>query len=480
MAAPADSPLNAIGAALKDLGWSHSRLMAELRQQARQEGVTLPDTPGLAPTVSRWINNQRQPNEFYRVLLSRAIDRPRWELFGDEAAAILRVAEASTGVASEASVSSDEDVKRRQLLAHAAALGTAAAVERLTPSPRSPMGREDTLVGGQAATGATEREIIAAIRRALLGYGPLVASGIARGELDVNALRRRVNGAWQLRQRARYVQLGRLLPGLLIDAQLASRELGGDDQARALTATAHAYNTTSSVLRRLGDNELALIAADRAVQAARSVDDPLLLAASAYRLANVFLPTGRLIEAKEVALSAAAGLDGRQDASGAHLAMWGSLLLTAALAAARQGDTSQAWELLGEGKTAAHRLGAEHADLNTIFGPMSLAISGVQLAAELEDGRDVLRRAERVDPMRLPAHLIERRSHFLIDVARGHAYRADDATAVATLLEVERMAPEEVRYNPLAGELVTTLLKRERRAATPELRGLSTRLGVVA
>ena len=49
--------------------------------------------------------------------------------------------------------------------------------------------------------------------------------------------------------------------------------------------------------------------------------------------------------------------------------MWGSLLLTAALAAARQGDTSQAWELLGQGKTAAQRLGAEHADLHTIFAP---------------------------------------------------------------------------------------------------------------
>jgi hypothetical protein len=304
-------------------------------------------------------------------------------------------------------------------------------------------------------------------------------SGAAGRELGIDALRRRVSAAWRLRQRSRYVELGGLLPGLLADAQLASRELAGDDQAHALTVTAHAYNTTSSLLRRLGDNELALIAADRAVQTARLVDDPLLLAASAYRLANVFLPTGRLVEAKEVALSAAAGLDGRQ-ASGSHLAMWGSLLLTAALAAARQGEASEAWELLGEGKTAARRLGAEHADLHTIFGPVSLAISGVQMAAELGDGRDVLRRAERVDPMRLPAHLVERRSHFLIDVARGHAYRADDATAVATLLEVERMAPEEVRYNALAGELVTTLLKRERRAATPELRGLSARLGVVA
>jgi hypothetical protein len=471
--APADSPRNAIGAALRDLGWSHSRLMAELRQQARQEGVTLPTTPSLAASISRWVNNHRQPNEFYRVLLSRAIARPRWELFGDEAALILLAAEAGSGLVSEASVPSDEDVNRRQLLARAAALGTAAAVERLTPlSPAS-------LSSVSPALGETEREIIAAIRRALLGSGPLVASGIASSRLGIDALRRRVNGAWQLRQRSRYIELGKLLPGLLTDAQLASKELARDDQAQALSATAHAYNTTSSVLRRLGDNELALIAADRAVQAARTVDDPLLLAASAYRLANVFLPTGRLVDANEVALSAAAGLDRRPDASRSHLAMWGSLLLTAALAAARQGDTSEAWELLGEGKTA-HRLGAEHADLNTIFGPTSLAISGVQMAAELEDGRDVLRRAERVDPMRLPAHLIERRSHFLIDVARGHAYRADDATAVATLLEVERMAPEEVRYNALAGELVTTLLTRERRVATPELRALSARLGVVA
>jgi hypothetical protein len=472
MAAPTNSPHNAVGAALRDLGWSHSRLMAELRQQARQAGVTLPDTPGLAPTVSRWINNHRQPNEFYRVLLSRAIGRPRWELFGDEAALILRVAEATSGVVSETSVASDEDVNRRQLLAHAAALGTAVAVERLTPPPSLAQ------IGAHRATVETERAIIAAIRRALLGYRPPTFG--AGHELDVRALRRRVDGAWKLRQRARYVELGRLLPGLLTDAQLAGRELAGDQQAQALAVTAHAYNTTSSLLRRLGDNELALIAADRAVQTAQSVDDPLLLAASAYRLANVFLPTGRLIEAKEVALSAAAGLDGRQDASSAHLAMWGSLLLTAALAAARQGDASQAWELLGEGKTAARHLTTEHADLNTIFGPVSLAISGVQVAAELGNGSDVLRRAERVDPMRLPAHLVERRSHFLIDVARGHAYRADDATAVATLLEVERMAPQEVRYNPIAGELVTTLLQRERRAATPELRGLSARLGVVA
>jgi hypothetical protein len=42
------------------------------------------------------------------------------------------------------------------------------------------------------------------------------------------------------------------------------------------------------------------------------------------------------------------------------------------------------------------------------------------------------------------------------------------------------LAPEEVRYNPIASELVMVLLKRERRAATPGLRDLSARIGVVA
>jgi hypothetical protein len=256
-------------------------------------------------------------------------------------------------------------------------------------------------------------------------------------------LDRRVNEAWKLRQGSHYIELGQLLPGLLVDAQVASQEMTGDQQALAFGLLAHSYNTASSVLRKLGDNGLAVIAADRAVQAARTVDEPLLVAASAYRLANAFLPAGRVVEAKEVALAAASGLESRLDASTVHFATWGGLLLTAAVAAARQGEGGEAWELVGEAKVAARRLRTDHADLNTIFGPTSLAIQGVQVAAELGDGREVLRRARSVEPARLPSHLVERRSHYLIDVARGHAQRADDPAALATLLEAERLAPRK-------------------------------------
>ena len=378
-------------------------------------------------------------------------------------------------------VGSDEEMNRRQLLARSAALAAALAADPLVSMPGTATRAGGVLIEVQAApVGEAEREIVAAIRRVLLGLGSPPDGTLLDSDPDVIVLDRRVNEAWKLRQGSRYMELGQKLPGLLAGAQVASQEMTGDQQAVAFGLLAHSYNTASSVLRKLGDNGLAVIAADRAVQAARTVGEPLLLAASAYRLANAFLPAGRVVEAKEVALSAASGLEAHLDASTAHLATWGGLLLTAAVAAARQGDSGEAWELVGEAKVAARRLGTDHADLHTIFGPTSLAIQGVQVAAELGDGREVLRRARYVEPTRLPTYLVERRSHYLIDVARGHASRADDPAALATLLEAERLAPQEVRYNPIASELVMVLLKRERRAATHGLRDLSARIGVVA
>jgi hypothetical protein len=470
----AAASVNFLAVVLKELGWSYTKLIAELRREAAVDGIVLPKTESLIQRISRWVNNHQQPDDFYRDLLSRATGRPRFQLFGDEAATFLLAAGPSSGIAPSVAIGSDEDVNRRQLLARAAALSAALAADPFM-SPRGHAVTQPRMV----PPGATEREIVAAIRRVLLGYGPVSTAGPS-SEPDVTILGRRLHQAWRLRQGSHYLKLGKALPGLLADAQVASQELAGDDQALAFGLLAHGYNTASSVLRRLGDNDLAMIAADRAVQASRTVGEPLLLAASAYRLANVFLPTGRTVEAKEVALSAASSLEPELDTSTAHLATWGGLLLTAAVAAAQQGDGREAWELIGEAKAAARRLGTDYADLHTIFGPASLAIQGVQVAAELGDGREVLRRAQFVDPDGLPPYLVERRTHLLIDVSRGHAHRADDPAALATLLEAERLAPEEVRYNPIASELVTVLLRRERRAATPGLRDLSARIGVVA
>jgi hypothetical protein len=107
-----------------------------------------------------------------------------------------------------------------------------------------------------------------------------------------------------------------------------------------------------------------------------------------------------------------------------------------------------------------------------------VAIHGVQVAAELGNGHDAVRRGERVDAERLPPSLNERRSQFLIDLAKGHVLVGSDRAATETLVRAEQTAPEEVRFNPTTRYLVRSMLGRGRLGATPGLRGLARRIGI--
>jgi len=76
------------------------------------------------------------------------------------------------------------------------------------------------------------------------------------------------------------------------------------DQEQAARVVVHTYNAVSSLLKRLGDEPLALVAAGRAVRAAQALGDPVLVAAAIYRLANVLLTARRSEETRVVALRA--------------------------------------------------------------------------------------------------------------------------------------------------------------------------------
>jgi hypothetical protein len=95
----------------------------------------------------------------------------------------------------------------------------------------------------------------------------------------------------------------------------------------------------------------------------------------------------------------------------------------------------------------------------------ALLLTAAVAATELGDGREALRRAERTDPGRLPAVLLERRSTLLIDMARAQHMRRDTAAAGETLIEAERIAPLEVRYSGAARGLLGELLSAGRPAA---------------
>jgi hypothetical protein len=84
----AATSINCLAVVLKELGWSYTRLIAELRRQAAIDGIVLPKTESMVALISRWVNNHQQPDDFYRDLLSRATGRARAELFGDEPPAL--------------------------------------------------------------------------------------------------------------------------------------------------------------------------------------------------------------------------------------------------------------------------------------------------------------------------------------------------------------------------------------------------------
>ena len=283
-------------------------------------------------------------------------------------------------------------------------------------------------------------------------------------ELEQDVLR-----AWQLRQSAEYARLGSLLTGLLRDIACGEADAG---------MSVHVCNMTSSLLKRLGAFEMAAVAADRAFRAASQAENPLLVSAAKLRVANVYLAASRHAEAVAVAAAAAEDLPIRATSAPQEAAAFGALLLTAAVAAAKLGEAAQAWEFLGHARAAAALCDREHASLYAVFGPVNLAVHGVQVATELGDGREALRRAELTDPGRMPAALLERRSTLLIDIARAQHMQRDQTSAAETLIEAERVAPLEVRYSGAARGLLAGLLGASR--PSPALRAMAVRLSAAA
>jgi transcriptional regulator with XRE-family HTH domain len=336
-----------------------------------------------------------------------------------------------------------------------------------------------------APNGGIEFRAIPALRAALTDYEVIPAAfGVAIGDGPVRelaSLRRNVDQANRLYQAAHYEEAGLLCSRLIGDAQRAARELTGDDRRGAFGVLAESYHITAKILTKVGETELAWIAAERSLPAAQWAELPLLLAASAYHLGHVFLRAGQVEQATGVAMTAARALEPglATAATPEHLSAWGALHLTALIAAARQDDQVAVRQLLGEARATADRLGQDRNDFWTAFGPTNVALHEVSTAVELGDAGEVVRKGEALDPSRFSPGLLGRRAQVFIDLARGYTQQRKDAAAVNMLLEAERIAPEAVRYQVIVKEMLRELLRREHRTSTPQLRPLAARVGII-
>jgi len=315
--------------------------------------------------------------------------------------------------------------------------------------------------------GADELRLVlsgAHVLRAMLGGGRAPA---------VKTLRIRAGKAWELTHAASYTELTELLHGLVPDLETAARSAPEDQRAEAFELLATTYQACSAALAKLGEPDVAWIAADRAMAAAERAGDPLLVAAGAYRLVFVFIAARQYGQAEESARTTADALRPMTEESNPQaMSLWGGLTLQRAVIAARMNDADSAYSQLEQAGRIAGELGEGRNDYNTEFGPANVSLYEIAITVELGDAGRALRVAAAVDTSALSA---ERRARMLIDVARAHAQRRQITETVTALREAEDITPEQVRGHALVRQLVSDLLTIQD-PPSGELRGLAGRL----
>ncbi|WFF00756.1 helix-turn-helix domain-containing protein [Micromonospora sp. WMMD964] len=320
------------------------------------------------------------------------------------------------------------------------------------------------------------------IRAALERYDSMSAYfDAAPSPPPLDDMRKAVNHAWLTYQYGRYGMLTRALPKLLRDAQAADAAYGGDRGVEAAHLLGQVYQIASSVLRKLGECELAWLAADRSMAVAQRADDPLLAGIATTRVCNALVAMGRARPALELNVQIANRLapGGGNEVSPARLSVYGMLLLQGAMAASRIGDTASVDDLINCAQEAATLLGGDHNHYWTSFGPTNVELHRAAAAVELGDGgRAVEVHRLRIAEPAFNALLPERRAHHLLDIARGYAQMGDVANAGEMLLLGDRLAPSEIRCRPIAHEVMSDILRRTRGAPPSPVAELAEHMGV--
>ncbi|WP_031467795.1 helix-turn-helix domain-containing protein [Sciscionella sediminilitoris] len=283
----------------------------------------------------------------------------------------------------------------------------------------------------------------------------------------------RLDCAWQAWQRSpnRYSTVVGALSSLIVQVeQLLHLEQPSRTSWRLASQT---YGLARTVAKRIGRVDLALVAAERAQRAALACGEPLLLGVAAWNSAHATLAHGHAEVAEEIALTATEPITAENSLDAA--AIYGSLMLVAAMAAVRRGRAWTARERLQDLAAIADRTG----ELNTgwtAFGPTNLAMHAVSVELEAGQPRQARKLAENIDPHQSVS--IERRVAFLLEHARAHQLGNDHNATLVLLQAAAREAPEDVAARPFAREILHEVIHHGSRTTANEAAHLAERLTI--
>jgi transcriptional regulator with XRE-family HTH domain len=307
---------------------------------------------------------------------------------------------------------------------------------------------------------------ILAIRDALLSPSQLPGIGLSDdGEpAPLPQLRATVAQAADRYWAGDFVSLAAMLPALIGEARLAAQSAGPE----ASSLLAQSYDLAAALMVHMGKEELAALAAERAVTAAVASNDEFLHAMLEGTYAWVLLHQGRLAEAEQLAAAVADRVEPSFSAPAEHVAVWGHLLMTALAPAAAAGrDVTDYIALASAG---AERLGRKVKIYQTSFAPASVQMQACHAYAVAREPARALTAARKLSPGDLTGIAYGRH---LLDVAQAHADARHPAAATAVLTQARALAPVWFRHQGVARSLVADLCEQQKRLS-PALRELAT------
>jgi transcriptional regulator with XRE-family HTH domain len=272
----------------------------------------------------------------------------------------------------------------------------------------------------------------------------------------------------------------RHLPPLLHEAQTLAFLAAPADQITTTRTLVMAYRLAASVLIKLEANDVAWLAADRAMHAAIAVNDTLALARATRSVARSLTSAGH----QASALSALTGMADRirpelGDRAPELLSMYGMLYLAASIAAAHQEDADTALTMHEHAHAAAQNLDP-HYQHHTQFGPVNVALHRVAALVRLHEAGHALEYARTIDPASVSSLPPERRVTYALDLTTAYTETGAYTDAARTLVDAERVAPEEVRCRPLAHGLLRAMLRNTSGELGRSVQRMASRAGVTA
>ncbi|MFF4228986.1 helix-turn-helix domain-containing protein [Streptomyces sp. NPDC001820] len=269
----------------------------------------------------------------------------------------------------------------------------------------------------------------------------------------------RVEKAWNDYQGGRLGSVIAALPGLLQTAQeledRAARR--GEDRHDCWAVSARTHHLAATTLAKVGESDLSWLAAERAMQAADSSDDPLVLASAARSGTHALLANGRYEAAMQLGDATANWLAPRvADSDPSALSLLGMIHLRAAVAAARHQDRPTATRLLNRAEELADNLGSDENYWQTGFGPTNVLLHRLSIELDLDNVAYVVENG-RINVDHMPQ---ERSVSHRIDFARALSLAGHGDEAFAELRTAERTSPQLVRNNPRVRETLRDLTKQ--------------------